>query len=76
MKKIFPRWTLYAALVVLYVLHNDLWFWNDATLVLGLPIGLLYHFCFSIATAFVMYLLVTYAWPEHLEVEDEGGQQS
>ena len=44
-------------------------------MVLGLPVGLLYHFGFSIVTAFVMYLLVTYAWPEHLEVEDEGGQQ-
>jgi hypothetical protein len=70
------KWMLYAGLVILYLLHNDLWFWNDGTLVLGLPVGLLYHFCFSIATAVVMYLLVTYAWPEHLEVEDEGGQPS
>ncbi len=76
MKKTFPRWTLYTALFILYLLHNDLWFWNDATLVLGLPVGLFYHFGFSIVTAFVMYLLVTYAWPEHLEVEDEGGHQS
>lgn len=75
MKKTFPRWTLYAALFVLYLLHNDLWFWNDGSLVLGLPVGLFYHFAFSIVTAFVMYLLVTYAWPEHLEVEDDGGPQ-
>lgn len=76
MKKKFPKWTLYLGLFVLYVLHNDLWLWNDATLVLGLPIGLAYHFGFSIVTAVLMFLLVTYAWPEHLEVEDEGGRQS
>ncbi len=76
MKKTFPKWTLYLGLFVLYVLHNDLWLWNDATLVLGLPIGLAYHFGFSIVTAVLMFLLVTYAWPEHLEVEDEGGHQS
>jgi len=68
MKKTFPKWTLYLGLVVLYVLHNDLWLWNDPTLVLGLPVGLLYHFGFSVVTAVVMLLLVTYAWPEYLEV--------
>jgi len=71
MKKTFPKWTLYLGLFVLYVLHNDLWLWNDGRLVLGLPIGLLYHFGFSVVTAFMMFLLVTYAWPQHLEVESE-----
>jgi hypothetical protein len=61
---------LYAALVVLYLLHNDLWLWNDASLILGLPAGLAYHIGFSIATSAVLALLVIYAWPEHLDRED------
>ncbi len=71
MKSKIPSWTLYLALFALYLLHNDLWYWNDATLVLGLPIGLLYHFGFCAAASLLMFLLVTYAWPRHLEVETE-----
>lgn len=60
---------LYAALVVLYLLHNDLWLWNDASLVLGLPAGLAYHIGFAIVTSIVLTLLVIHAWPEHLDRE-------
>ena len=38
------KWPLFAALLVLYLLHNDLWLWHDATLVFGLPVGLVYAF--------------------------------
>lgn len=62
---------LYAALVVLYLLHNDLWLWNDASLVLGLPAGLAYHIGFAVATSIVLTLLVIEAWPEHLDRESE-----
>ncbi len=31
------------ALGLLLVLHQDVWLWNDATMVLGLPVGLTYH---------------------------------
>ena len=67
-----PGWRipLYAALVALYLLHNDLWLWNDPRLVLGLPVGLAYHVAFCIATAVVLTLLVVYAWPDNLEVAD------
>lgn len=61
---------LYAALVVLYVLHNDLWLWNDSRLVLGLPAGLAYHIGFCIATCVVLTLLVVHAWPDHLDREN------
>ena len=64
------RWPLYAALFVLYLLHNDLWLWDDATRVLGLPVGLVYHVGFSVATSIVLALLVLKAWPDHLEVPD------
>jgi hypothetical protein len=42
------------ALLVLYLLHNDLWWWNDPTLVLGMPIGLTYHLLLCLATAAVL----------------------
>ena len=71
-----PGWRipLYAALVALYVLHNDLWLWDDPRLVLALPVGLVYHVAFCIATSVVLTLLVVYAWPEHLEVPEEGAE--
>ena len=64
------RWPLYAALLVLYLLHNDLWLWDDARLLFGLPVGLVYHVGFSVAAAIVLTLLVLKAWPDHLEVPD------
>jgi hypothetical protein len=60
---------LYAALVALYLLHNDLWLWNDPSLVFGLPVGLMYHVGFALATSVVLTLLVIYAWPDHLDRE-------
>ena len=63
---------LVVAVVVLYVLHQDIWFWRSSYLVFGfIPIGLFYQGCFAIAAALLMWLLVTYAWPAHLEKETE-----
>ncbi len=55
------RWLLYAALVAAYVLHNDLWLWNDGSLLLGLPAGLTYHVIFCVAVAVLMALVVRFA---------------
>src|SRR5688572_7413968 len=58
-----------AAVILLYVLHQDFWFWREARpLVFGfLPIGLFYHAAFTVATSAVLWLLVKVAWPSHLE---------
>lgn len=63
------RALLLIVIVALYVLHQDLWFWRTARpLVFGfIPIGLFYHACYTVVTAAVMWLLVKYAWPSHLE---------
>jgi hypothetical protein len=65
------RALLVLAVAVLYVLHQDIWFWRTARpLVFGfVPIGLAYHAAFSVAAAVVLGLLVTFAWPSHLEDE-------
>lgn len=72
MKKIL----LVLAVVVLYFLHQDFWFWRTAyPLVFGfIPIGLFYHAGFSVAAAILMWLLVKFAWPAHLEEEVEEHQ--
>ena len=59
------------AVVLLYLLHQDYWFWREARpLIFGfLPIGLFYHAIFTIASAGVLWLLVALAWPSHLEEE-------
>jgi hypothetical protein len=61
------RRLVYAGLALLYLLHNDLWFWDDPRPVLGLPVGLTYHIAYCAAAAVLMALLVRFAWPAHLE---------
>ena len=54
--------------VLLLILHQDNWFWEDATLVFGfMPIGLAYHALYSIAAACLWALAIKIAWPHHLE---------
>ena len=62
------RRLVWAAVVALFVLHHDFWFWDSKTLVLGfLPIGLAYHALFSVLAAGVWAAAVRFAWPEHIE---------
>lgn len=58
-------WGLVALLIVI---HQDVWFWEDRTLLFGfLPIGLAYHAGISIAAAVTWYLATIYCWPEEIE---------
>ena len=70
------RALLALAFVMLYVLHQDVWNWRAARpLVFGvIPFGLFYHGCFSVAASLLMWALVRFAWPRHLEEEVEGSQ--
>ena len=56
-------------IVVVYALHQDLWFWGTARpLVFGfLPIGLAYHAAYCVAVAAMMWALTRFAWPGRLE---------
>ena len=64
-----PRWVLGGLIILLYVLHQDFFFWRSAyPLVFGvLPPGLWYHALYCLAAAALMALLVRYAWPEDTE---------
>jgi hypothetical protein len=70
------RILLVIAVIALYVLHQDFWFWRTARpLVFGfVPIGLFYQACFSVAASLLMWGLVKFAWPAHLEHEIEEGK--
>lgn len=69
---------LIVAVAALYALHQDFWFWRAARpFVFGfIPIGLFYQMCFSVAASLLMWMLVKYAWPSHLEEEVEQGAAS
>jgi len=68
------RLLLTLVVIALYVSHQDIWNWRKVyPMAFGfVPIGLFYHACFTVASALVMWMLVTYAWPAHLEEEIEG----
>ena len=67
------RLLLILAVVGLYVLHQDVWFFKRAEpLLFGfVPVGLWYHAVFTLAVVGLMWLLVAWAWPGHLEREAE-----
>ncbi len=68
MKKILS----YTSVIILYVLHQDFWFWDDGTLVFDmLPVGLLYHVGYCIAASLILALLTWCAWPAHPQTEKE-----
>ena len=63
------RLVLTLAVLALYALHQDVWFWRTAhPIVFGvLPIGLFYHVAYMLVTAGLLWLLVRRAWPSHLD---------
>lgn len=62
--KITLRWILYLLVLVLFMLHNDFWFWGTSKIVLGLPVGLLYHILFCFAASVLMFSIVKFMWRE------------
>jgi hypothetical protein len=61
--------------LVVLLLHQDVWFWTDKTLVFGfLPIGLAYHIGYSLLAALTMAVLVRFVWPRELETLDDARQ--
>ena len=63
---------LATSVLALFLLHQDVWFWRtpDPLLFGFLPIALSYHALFSVAAALLMWALVKYAWPSHLDMPE------
>ena len=57
------------AILLLYALHQDLWFWRTARpLIFGfLPVGLAWHAAYCVAVTLLMWWLTRVAWPAHLD---------
>lgn len=45
-------------LFALYLLHFDFWLWQRPDRVLGLPVGLLYHFIYCFVVSLVLAVLM------------------
>ena len=59
------------AVLILYALHQDVWFWRTARpLLFGfLPVGLAWHGAYCLAVSLLMWWLTRVAWPAHLEAD-------
>ena len=63
-KKSSGAW-IWAVVVLLIILHQDNWNWENDNAVFGIiPIGLFYHLCISIAASITWYVATRVAWPE------------
>ena len=67
------RWIIIIGFIVMAVMHQDTWNWDNSNLVFGfIPVGLAYHAGYSIVAALFWALVVFFAWPTHLEEWAEG----
>ena len=72
---------VYALIVIMAIIHQDFWWWDNKTLVFGfMPLGLFYHALFSCMAAGVWALAIKLAWPSDIEewaesADEQGGDQ-
>lgn len=63
---------VWVLVLILVIIHQDFWFWDDGRLVFGfMPIGLFYHVCISIAAAVVWFIATVVAWPAEVDFDQE-----
>lgn len=68
------RRLFWAWVVILFILHQDFWLWDDKWLVMGfLPVGLFYHAMFSIVASVTWVIANKFAWPVEIEEWADGG---
>jgi len=62
------KYAVWGLVVLLLLLHQDVWFWEDDTLVFGfMPITLLYHAGISLGATVTWFLATKFAWPDVLD---------
>ena len=61
---------LYVTWVIVYLMHNDIWFWDNPSLVMGIPIGLFYHIVYCFVASVLLFLLIKNAWPKFVDEVD------
>ena len=61
-------WILIVAIIVMAILHQDFWLWENTSLVFGfIPVGLFYHICYSIAASLLAVVTIIFFWPQDVE---------
>ncbi|MEO7414653.1 MAG: hypothetical protein ABIZ81_14985 [Opitutaceae bacterium] len=64
------RALILAFFVLLFVLHQDFWWKNDPTLMLGfLPVSLAYHVVWTLLVALGWFFVGKFCWPRGLDEE-------
>ena len=59
---------VWGLVVLLLIVHQDFWFWEDGTLVFGfLPVGLFFHALISVAASATWFLATKHCWPADLD---------
>ncbi len=62
------KFVVWGLVLLLVVIHQDVWNWNNDRLVFGfLPVTLAYHACISIGASVAWFLAINFAWPEGLD---------
>ena len=54
---------IFLVLLSLYLLHFDFWLWQRPEVVLGLPVGLLYHFVYCLVVSVSLAMLIRFVSP-------------
>lgn len=56
---------VWGLIVLLILVHQDVWFWDDKSLVFGfMPITLLFHASISLAASITWFMATKFCWPD------------
>jgi hypothetical protein len=58
------KYLVWGLVLVLIILHQDIWNWDNDRLVMGVvPVTLAYHAGISIAASIAWFMMIQFAWP-------------
>ena len=64
------KFLVWGLVLLLVILHQDVWNWDNTDLVFGfIPFTLAYHAAISISASIVWFLATVLIWPTDLEEE-------
>jgi len=70
------KYVVWGLIIFLAIIHQDVWFWDDPTLVFGfLPVTLLFHTGISLAAGVTWFLATKYCWPDLVEADDASAKE-
>jgi len=71
MNKSNGKWIIIGLVILLIILHHDVWNWDNKEPVFGfMPVALLWQAGISIGAGATWFLATKIAWPEFDEVEE------